>query len=131
MVTIKLKQSRNWWIDKDLKWIIDNGSFIFTHKGHNGERPHIVTKEKLEGTNSNCFEIDTDCYGILIKGHSEYSDWYEIDDLHHSSILFWLIEYLKKSGAGEFLRTSPLSVFIENIFRKTKQKDKIISIRNL
>jgi len=129
MATIKFKQSRNWWIEKDLKWIIDNGIFIFTHHGHNGFRPHIVTVEKLEGTNSNCFEIDTDCYGILIKGHSEYTDWYKIKDIHHSSVLYWFMEYLKNSGTKEFLNLywwQILSINFKNIF--SLEEDTIISI---
>ena len=122
MVKIRFKQSRNWWIEKDLKWIIDNASFVF-RGAKDGGRLRIVTKEKM-GT-SNCFKIDNDKFGILINAHSEYSDFSYLNPDTMSNVKYRLIEFLEDYGAGEFVSPPILSVLygrILNMFRKKKDK---------
>ena len=124
---MKILQSRNWWIEKDLKWIIDNAEFMFLEKHDN--RPHIVTKEKLDGTSSNCFKIGNDYWGILINSHAEYSPFrenYMVKQTCHVKEFF--PEWIKTWSGDEFFNPSNFKVMISNIFRDTKRKDIIIEI---
>lgn len=126
MGEIKFKQSRDWWIEKDLAWIINNAHFIFRESS--GFRPRIVTKEKMHG--SDCFVIGNDAHGITVDSHYHYQDYVGAQvDIWHSNILFFLVKYLEGYGAGEFINPPVLSIFstnVLNIFRK--RKDVVVCI---
>lgn len=129
MNKIILKQSRNWWIEKDLKWILDNAEFMFFKKFDN--RPYIVTKEILpssfSGCNSNCFKIDNDKYGLLLNSHCEYSNSYAMDIVKKTyHVKEYFLIWMKEWGCGEFINPSEFHVMISNIFRK--KKDIILEI---
>lgn len=124
---MKVKQSRNWWIEKDLKWILDNGICMFIKKYDN--RPHIITKEKLEGTNSNCFKIDNDMYGILLNSHYEYTDFIESSIVKKTDLVKEHFQFYMKDWCDEeHFNPSEFSVWFSNMFRKTKRKDIILEI---
>lgn len=72
---IKFKQSKTWWGEESLEWILQNALFAYNFEGHNGERPHIVTKIPMSSdiTKLDCFELDSDRWGVCLKGQSQYS----------------------------------------------------------
>lgn len=123
---MKILQSRNWWIDKDINWIIENADFMFLDKGDN--RPYIVTKNKLPSSvNSNCFKFDNDKYGILINAHFKYDDhrsryFAKTTDLVKENFPLWIQDWCGK----DFFSPSEFKVLISNLFNK--QKDIIIEI---
>ena len=125
---MKIIQSRNWWIEKDLKWILDNADFMFLEEHEN--RPYIVTKEKLPSSvNSDCFKMDNDMYGILLNSHSEYHNSRAINIVKKT---YYVKEHfqswMKQWCSEEHFNPSEFSVMLSNIFRKTKKKDIIIEV---
>ena len=74
---ITLTQSRNWWQSKNIDWFIENAEFAFRKSSpvaYKERRLWIKTKVRYnhedadcEPLNFNCFEFDTDRYGIIIK----------------------------------------------------------------
>lgn len=124
---MKIRQSRHWWIEKDLKWILDNADFMFLRKYDN--RPCIVTKETLPSSaNSNCFKMDNDRYGILLNSHFEYHDSHALHIIKKSYYVKEHFPIWMKDWSEEFFNPSEFSVMISNIFRNTKRKDIIIEI---
>lgn len=120
---MKVRISRHWWIEKDLKWILDNADFIFITNGDN--RPRIYTKEKID-ERYNCFKIDADKYGITLNSTCEYSaEFFETGakEVTRNNFLQFIEKKMIDYGAGEYFNPRP--GFFD--FLKSK-KDKIIEI---
>lgn len=127
MKTLILKQSRNWWQNKDINWFIENAEFAFTEDRHHGNRVRIKTKKMLDGRN--VFEFDNDRYGIMITSESEFTLFTEKSITGKSlTPIVMLVDFLHTWGAGGFVnpqRRSPIE-FIKDLF--SNRKDKLISI---
>lgn len=127
MKALILKQSRNWWQDRDLNWFIENAEFAFTEDGRHGNRVRIKTKTTLDGRN--VFEFDNDRYGIMITAESEFSPFTEKCIIGKSyTPIIMLVDFLHTWGAGDFVnpkRRNPIE-FIKDLF--SNRKDKLISV---
>lgn len=98
------QQSKNWWCSKDLDWIIENASFACNLTCHNGHRPRIITKTKINGMNM--FELDNDKWGILIKGESCFTEgWAKliVKDSMTKNVEKFLVDFFKGYGCEEFI----------------------------
>lgn len=84
------KQSSTWWGDISLEEMIQKADFVFTKEGRHSYRPRIVTKEFING--HNCFEIDSDRWGITLKGMSTYGKWDYETTTHNSPYVRKFIE---------------------------------------
>lgn len=128
---IKFKQSRNWWQKEDLNWFIENAEFAFTNNGYRGNRIRIVTKIPLYSIEDsdikmNCFEFDNDRHGIIITSETMLSKGLEEMIVQRSNdVVDLFIEFLDKSGAGEFVNPK---FSINDFFNR---KDKIIKIKRI
>ena len=56
-----------------MDWLIENASYVFTHSGHKGRRPHIVLNVPIDGYD--VIEIDYDRYGLTTNGISNRTSW--------------------------------------------------------
>lgn len=107
------QQSKSWWINKDLDWLIENAEYIFNDSYHNGHRPHIKTKIKYEGCDS--FELSNDKWGILIKGYSEMNDFSNSNLIFKSTdVEGVLAKYFNNSGCEDFV--NPKRIFWKKLF---------------
>ena len=119
MEKLKLKQSRHWWVEKDLKWLIEHASYVYCIS-NDFNRPIIVTVDNM--MRSYCYKIDTDGCGITLSSHWEYFN--QPDVIRRSNdVKSFIIDFLNNYGASEYVNPS---FDVLNIFRK--RKDKIIII---
>jgi hypothetical protein len=122
MNQITFKQSRNWWTDKNLDWIIENASFVYTSNVSNNSHPRIVTKETINGMD--CFEIDNDRHGIMITSESKFN-WTDLVGVGQVTKNYHVVEFVKEFlirwGAGEFVNPKP-SIFKDTLNRFRKKK---------
>jgi len=81
---IKFKKSSESVFSLDPNLIVSDALFVFTHLGHNGYRPHVVTRKKFHGMD--CFEMDACSDGVRISGASEYTDWRQIKERSDANI---------------------------------------------
>lgn len=122
---MKYQQSKNWTESKNIDWFIENASFVFTNKGYKGQRPRIVTKEKLNGMN--CFEFDNDRYGIIIVSCCEFRVYWEgLIDQESTEVIPILNLFLEEWGAGSFVNPKGLRSFINRL----KGNCKIIEVNS-
>lgn len=107
------QQSQEWWIDKDLDWLIENAEYVFNDSYHNGFRPHIKTKRKHDGCD--VFELGNDKWGILIKGYSLMDEFSQKHVVRVSKdIEGFLAEYYNECGCEDFV--NPKFMFWKKIF---------------
>ncbi len=121
MEKLRFKQSRYWWIEKDLKWILDNASFIYIERDN--YKPTIVTKEKMGYSESNCFEMKVDAGGINVSSHSVYREYKEnFIEKKSNDVNLILIDFLMRQNELHCLNPKPSFI---NLFTK---KYKIITV---
>ena len=104
---MKVRISRKWRIEKDLRWILDNAEFAFTT--NNDVRPRIYTKVKYDNR-YNCFKIDNDQYGIDLNSMSEYSEsFFEggTKEMVMDNFPQFIERQMKIWGAEEFINPKP------------------------
>lgn len=122
---MKILQSTSWWIEKDLKWIIDNADFIFWD--HYDNRPYIVTNKDI--CSCNCFKLDINKYGVSLNSYFKYDpDREKYMFMKSYNVKEGLLEFIFYSGEEQIISPSKFSVMISNIFRGSKRKDEIIEI---
>lgn len=109
------QQSKNWWINKDLAWLIKNAEYVFNHSYHNGSRPHIKTKLTVDGCD--VFELGNDAYGILLKGYFTLND-HMIKAMNEKTenVEEFLVDYFNASGDKGFV--NPKNIFWKKLFYK-------------
>lgn len=131
---ITLTQSRNWWQSKNIDWFIENAEFAFRKSNpiaYKERRIWIKTKVPYYNNNIfepkyNCFEFDTDRYGIIIKCETFFNDDPPNDNVIEKdfNIKRAFVKYLHKEdeeyGGGElkFLNPSLLRRLLS--FRKSR-----------
>lgn len=134
---ITLTQSRNWWQNKNIDWFIENAEFAFRKinpVAYKERRLWIKTKVpynfEMDYSYSqfgnyfkyNCFEFDTDRYGIIIKCETFFNDDNIIDKNFNVKRAFE--KYLRKEdeeyGGGELKFLNPNLLRRLLSFRKSK-----------
>lgn len=132
MEGVILKQSRGWWVTSDLKWILANSDFAFTHSEHNGNRVKIVTKTAIDDNRYNLFELDNDQYGIIVGSQSQYTPFLKTyngyKEAHGHEMLTMILTFLDEYGAGCFVNPKPPNAIEIVINYFSKRKDKLFKI---
>lgn len=136
-MAITLTQSRNWWQSKNIDWFIENAEFAFRKSNpvaYKERRIWIKTKVPYNfyddatepKLNFNCFEFDTDRYGIIIKCETWFQDTPPNDDIIDKdfNVKLAFAKYLNKEddeydgGELKFLNPNLLRRLVS--FRKSR-----------